>query len=861
MLAADTMLGPYRIVAPIGAGGMGVVYRAVDTRLGREVAVKVLSPHLTGDADATRRFEQEARAAGKLNHPNILAIYDIGTEGESRYIVSELLEGESLRARLRAGTIHPRKATDYAQQVARGLAAAHDRGIVHRDLKPENLFLTRDGLVKILDFGLVKLMSPRFPGDANADPESDTMRGTPTEPGRVMGTVGYMAPEQVRGGSGDHRSDIFAFGTILYEMLAGRPAFQGESPIETLNSILKDEPADFSELGLRIPGALERIVRHCLEKNANERFQSSRDLAFDLGAVSGLTSQIISGRQWPRVDLQRVATWIGFAMLAALALLLAFAVGTRYGRRPPPSYARITFRSGTILHARFSPDGQTILYGARFGGGPASVYSVRSDSPESRDLGFGPSELLAVSSTGQIAIALQPRFVGYLRESGTLAQVPIAGGAAPRPILDDVEAADFAPDGRSLTVVRTVAGHCQIEYPIGKVLYSTVGWISHPRFSPKGDTIAFIDHPFTNDDRGAVAIVSTDGKKPRSLTDQFESVEGIAWSRDGDDVWFSAHRTTAPGRSLNAVSVRGYLRLIDTNAGWLWLHDIARDGRMLVSQQDMRAGINASMPGETRERDLSWHDYSVVRDLAADGKTVLFSESGEAGGPLFGVYIRSIDGSPAVRLGDGTSESLSPDGRWVLSIPRNRKAPQIMVLPTGVGQPRAVTNDALSHRNARWFPDGKHILFQGNEPGHAPRLWMQSIDGGAPRAVTPENVGGVLVTPDNLRVLGRAPDRHYLFYPIEGGAPTPVPALQPNDVPIRFTPDGHSLFVSTFGRVPALLTKVNLVTNERTVLRTVQPSDVSGLINVGPIYVTPDGGTVVYSYTRLLSSVYLAVGE
>jgi serine/threonine protein kinase len=861
MLAADTMLGPYRIVAPIGAGGMGVVYRAVDTRLGREVAVKVLSPHLTGDDDASRRFEQEARAAGKLNHPNILAIYDIGTEGDSRYIVSELLEGESLRARLRAGTIHPRKATDFAQQVARGLAAAHERGIVHRDLKPENLFVTRDGHVKILDFGLVKLMSPRFPGDANVDDTSDTMRGTPTEPGRIMGTVGYMSPEQIRGSSGDHRSDIFAFGTILYEMLANRPAFQAETPIETLNAILKDEPPDFYELGLRIPGALERIVRHCLEKNATERFQSARDLAFDLGALSGLTSQIMSARHWPRIDPQRLAPWIGFAMLGIIALLLAFAFGTRHGRQPPPSYARVTFRSGTILNARFSPDGQTIVYGARYAGTPATVYSVRSDSPESRDLQLGGADVLAVSSTGQLAIAIQPHFIGYLRQSGTLAQVPLAGGAAPRPILEDVEAADFGPDGRSLAVVRTVDGRCRIEFPIGKVLYSTVGWISHPRFSPKGDTIAFIDHTFQNDDRGTVSIVSTDGTNRRALTDEFESLEGIAWSRAGDDIWFSAHRTGAVGRSLNAVSVRGYLRLLSTNAGWVWLHDIARDGRVLVSQQDMRAGIMASVPGETRDRDLSWLDYSVVRDLAADGQTVLFSESGEAGGPLFGVYIRSINGSPAVRLGDGTSESLSPDGKWVLSIPRNRKAPQIVMLPTGVGQPRAITNDALSHRNARWFPDGKHILFQGNEPGHAPRLWMQSIDGSPPRPVTPENVGGILVTPDNTRVLGRAPDRHYFFYPVSGGAPTPVPALKPNDVPVRFSADGQALFVTTFGKIPALLTKVNLLTNERTLQRTVQPADVAGLINVGPIFATPDGGTVVFSYARLLSSLYLLSGE
>jgi eukaryotic-like serine/threonine-protein kinase len=865
MLAADTMLGPYRIIAPIGAGGMGVVYRASDTRLGREVAVKVLSPHLTDDLDATKRFEQEARAAGRLNHPNILAIYDIGTEGDSRYIVSELLEGESLRSRLRAGTLHPRKATDYAQQIARGLAAAHERGIIHRDLKPENLFITRDGLVKILDFGLVKLMSPRFPGDANVDEASDTMRGTPTEPGRIMGTVGYMSPEQIRGGSGDHRSDIFAFGAILYEMMAGRPAFQAESPIETLNAILKDEPPDFSDLGLRVPGALERIVRHCMEKSANERFQSARDLAFDLGAVSGLTSQIMSARQWPRVDPQRLATWIGFAMLGAIALLVAFAFGMRHGRRPPPSYARVTFRSGTILHARFSPDGQTILYGARYAGAPATVYSVRADSPESRDLGLGPAELLAVSSTGQIAIAMQPRFIGYLRQSGTLAQVPLAGGAAPRPILDDVEAADFAPDGRSLAVVRTVEGRCRLEFPIGKILYTTVGWISHPRVSPKGDTIAFIDHAFPNDDRGTVSIVATDGTKRRALTDEFESVEGIAWNRNGDDIWFSAHRSGAPARSLNTVSIRGYVRLIATNAGWLWLHDVARDGRMLVSQQDMRAGIMASVPNvpsEAHERDLSWHDYSVVRDLSADGKTVLFSESGEAGGPLFGVYIRSIDGSPAVRLGDGTSESLSPDGKWVLSIPRNRKAPQIMMLPTGVGQARAITNDALSHRNARWFPDGKHILFQGNEPGHAPRLWMQSVDGGPPRAVTPENVGGTLVTPDNSRVLGRAPDRHFYFFPVSsGGPPVAVPALLPSDVPIRFATDGQSVFVTTFARIPAPLTKVNLATGERTLQRTIQPADGAGLINVGPAFVTPDGSTVVYSYARLLSSVYLASAE
>src|SRR5436305_9739476 len=308
MLTAGTMLGPYKMVAPIGAGGMGEVYRAQDRRLERDVAVKVLSRTLVNDPEALRRFETEARAAGMLNHPNILAIYDIGTEGDQRYIVSELLEGESLRARLREnGAIAPRKATDYASQLARGLAAAHERGIIHRDLKPENVFLTRDGHVKILDFGLVKLMAPRIPGgNASADEHAPTLPTTPTEPGRLLGTVGYMAPEQVRGNPGDHRSDIFSFGAILYEMLSGRQAFRAESPIETLNAILKDDPPDFFELNLRVPAALDRIARHCLEKNPDERFQSARDLAFDLGALSGLTSQPISSPRLRGVEWRRL---------------------------------------------------------------------------------------------------------------------------------------------------------------------------------------------------------------------------------------------------------------------------------------------------------------------------------------------------------------------------------------------------------------------------------------------------------------------------------------------------------------------------------------------------------------------------
>ena len=855
MLPNETHLGPYRIVAPIGAGGMGEVYRAVDTRLGREVAIKVLSRDLSSDPEALRRFEQEARAVGMLNHPNIVAIYDVGTDGGLRYIVSELLEGESLRARLRAGALHARKAADLAVQIARGLAAAHDKGIIHRDLKPENIFITRDGQVKILDFGLVKLMQPMF--STNIDEHAPTLHGTPTEPGRLLGTVGYMAPEQVRGESGDHRSDIFSFGVILYEMISGTPPFRGESPIETLNAILKDEPRDLLEIGARVPPALDRVVHHCLEKRPEERFQSARDLAFGLGAMSGMTSQIISYRPFYRLDFRSLAR-PGLAVLGVLALLsAAYLAGTHHGRLPPPSFKRLTFRSGSVVSARFAPDGQMMLYGAKWSGAPVGIYSVRPDSPESRDLGYNGADLLSVSSTGQLAIALNRHPIGYLRDSGTLAQVAIGGGA-PRPILEEVEAADWAPDGKTIAVVRTVNGRCRLEYPIGHVLYDTVGWLASPRFSRDSRTIAFIDHSYPNDDRGVVAIVTVQDGKHRSITPEYESLEGLAWSPDGAHLYFAGDDRGGPHRrAIVSTDLNGKTSVVTTSAGWLWLHDVARDGRMLVSQQIVRAGIFGILPGEQTERDLSWLDYSVVRDLSADGKTILFSESGEAGGDIFSIYVRGIDGSPPVRLGEGTTESLSPDGKWVLTIPRDQTPPQIVMLPTGPGQPRSLTHDAIAHRNARWFPDGRRILFQGNVAGQAPRLWVQSLDGSAPRAVTPDNVSGTVVTPDGTRVLGKTVDRRFFFFPVAGGKPEPVSALAAGDVPMRFTSDGKALFVASFGRIPAVLTRVDLATGQRTMWREFMPAEAAGLINVGPILPTPDGKTFVYSYTRLLSDLYL----
>src|SRR5450755_1510285 len=281
-LAPGARLGPYEILAPLGAGGMGEVYRARDPRLGRDVAIKVLPPSYSADPDRLRRLAQAARAAGLLNHPNVMAVYDVGSdEAGEPYVVSELLEGETLRSALAGGTLAPRRAVDYALQIAHGLAAAHEKGILHRDLKPENLFVTNDGRVKILDFGLAKLTQT----EGQSGPQTNLP--TATEPGVVMGTLGYMSPEQVKGKPADQRSDIFAFGAILYEMLSGARAFHRDSAAETMSAILREEPPDLSATNKNVPPGLERLVAHCLEKSPEQRFHSAHDLAFDLDSVSG----------------------------------------------------------------------------------------------------------------------------------------------------------------------------------------------------------------------------------------------------------------------------------------------------------------------------------------------------------------------------------------------------------------------------------------------------------------------------------------------------------------------------------------------------------------------------------------------
>jgi hypothetical protein len=444
-LTPGTKLGPYEIQSPLGAGGMGEVYRARDPRLKREVAIKVLPQAFSSDADRLRRFEQEALATAALNHPNILAVFDIGTSEGSPYVVSEMLEGETLRERLRSGAIAGRKTLDYALQIAHGLAAAHEKGIIHRDLKPENLFFTKDGRVKILDFGLAKLTQ-----SDSADHSSQPTMTHATELGTVLGTAGYMSPEQARGVAVDARSDIFSFGAILYEMLSGKRAFHGETPADTMSAILKENPADLNETNRNVSPALERIVQHCLEKNPEQRFHSARDAAFALEALS-TTSSSSSAKVERAVSRRRlpIAAYLAAGLVLILLVFIAGRFsGTRTARSAVPEIHQLTFRRGRVGQARFAPEGQTVVYSATWEGGLPEVFTTTEQSPESRSLDIKDAELLAISSAGQMAVKQHPHNVGPFARPGTLATVPLSGGS-PRALLEGVEAADW------LRMVRT----------------------------------------------------------------------------------------------------------------------------------------------------------------------------------------------------------------------------------------------------------------------------------------------------------------------------------------------------------------------------------------------------------------------
>ncbi len=853
MIAAGTRLGPYEILAPLGAGGMGEVYRARDTHLGRDVAVKVLPGDLADNPEALSRFEREARAVAQLSHPNILAIHDFGRQGETAYAVMELLEGETLRVRLENGALPVRKAADLAVQIAEGLAAAHDKGIVHRDLKPENVFVTHEGRVKLLDFGLAKRsVRPVVPESRTLSMERHT------DPGTVMGTVGYMSPEQVRGEEADHRSDIFSFGAVLYEMLAGRRAFQHDTAAETMTAILKEDPSEITTAGAASSPALIRIVRHCLEKKAGERFQSARDIAFALQALS--ESAVASG---PSVAVKRRVRWPWLAVLVVPAVLgIVAAVSYRKGEKAERrSAAGITFRQMSfspeaILQAAFAPDGETVIYSTALEGIVPEMFIIRPEFPEPRPLGLPGTHLLSISSKGELAVLTNARYIAHRLFIGTLARVSL-GSTAPREIQEDVRQADWSPDGSELAIIRMADGKDRLEFPIGKVLYETAGYLSDLRVSPRGDRIALFEHPVQWDDRGSVIVVDRMGKRT-ALSGDYWGEEGLAWSQTGEEVLFTAS-TLGEAQTLYGVDLSGNRRVALSSAGGLTMHDVSHTGRWLVTRDDVRGEISVLAPGASAERDLSWLDASALPFLSRDGRMLLFKDESSAAGQNYEVCLRRTDGGPVLRLGEGSPMGLSPDGKWALAIIFT--PPQLVIYPTGPGETRRLPRgDLETYQSADWFPDGKSVLVVGNEAGKASRCYAQDVLGGPPRPVTPEATTKGIVSPDGLQILYSKTGGTWFIQPVERGTARTMPGLTTDDQVIRWSADGRSLYLFRPSYVPFRLERLDLASGRRDLIREVAPADRTGVFRISGAALTDDTKSYAYGYDRMRSQLFMVEG-
>jgi len=695
-------LGSYEIVSSLGAGGMGEVYRARDESLGREVAIKVLPKELASDPDRLRRFEQEARAAAALNHPNILAVYGFSTtEEHAPYLVTELLQGQTLRERLQQGEIPVRKAVEFALQTARGLAAAHDRGIVHRDLKPENLFLTRDGVVKILDFGLAKLIVPKVTSKTSVATASFT------EVGVVLGTAGYMSPEQVRGQVVDHRSDIFSLGAILYEMLSGKRAFEGTTAADTMSAILKEEPAELSASGRSLPPALGRIVDRCLEKEPAERFQSARDLAFNLellsreetGSGAAVAIPARKGRRW------------GIAALGALALLGAAGLGflarglkSRTENSSPAELRRLTDFVGMEEFPALSPDGKWVAFTADVsgrrqiwvrllaGGTPLQVTQDDADhqyprwSPDSSSLiYFSPSQ----EPDGE----------------GKIWQISALGGTA-RPLVSSLSGGDLSHDGKHIAYFHSNQGDIELAVadPDGSnsrkliVLPNEYNY-SDVRWSPDDRQLGFQrGRTFDYD----VFYVPAEGGSLHAITQDGNPLEGFAWLPDGSGVVYSSSRgdTVLYLRTMNLWSVKS---------------------------------------GGKNLRQLTFGETSYISpDLDRHGNIVATRRQIQ-----FNIWRYPVDGSPEenVRRGvqithqTGTVQtpSAGPGDRELVYLSDSGGHGNLWILNLETAQNRQVTfehDPQLAIGVPVWSPDGKHIAYvkRGLTAWNVD-LWLMNPDG------------------------------------------------------------------------------------------------------------------------------------
>ena len=834
---------------------MGEVYRARDSRLDRDVAIKVLPENVSTSPSAMERFGREAKAIAALSHPGILSIHDFGTEGRIAYAVTELLEGETLEDRLTHGALTPRKAVEFAVQIATALASAHERGVIHRDLKPANLFITRDGRVKILDFGLARLSAGASGATDGKTPEAQTQTRH-TASGVVLGTAGYMSPEQVRGQAVDHRTDIFALGCVMYEMLTGRRAFQRETSAEAMTAVLREDPVDPATFGRKVPQGLDRLMRRCLEKRPDDRLQSAGDLAIALDAVS--LGETTTAQTPVAPPPRRVSRATALTVVALSGVLLAAAAAYWAGKRTAspagetfPTFTRLTFRRGLVSAARFSPDGRSVVYSASWDSAPMRVYTTDPASAQASTAALHEAHLLAVSPSNELAVMLKPA-LGLLYSVGTLARAPVGAGA-PRAVLEGVQQADWSPEGE-LAVVRTLLGHSRLESPIGTVRYETSGWLSAPRLSPRGDSIAFIEHPIEGDDRGWPALVDLKSGAKRDLAKEFGSLSGLAWRPDGSELCVGG------GMSIYCMGMNGgEPRRVFRGMTRLILEDIAADERILATAFGLQGAAKTGSIGGN-EVDLGETPAIIPIDIDPRDRRVLFESLD------YGVYLETPGKGPAVRLGDGIPLGLSPDGAQVLNLVPGPPT-QLSLIPTGAGAAVFLPRGSIARHIAAVFaPDGKRIVVSGAENGRGSRLYVQDLQGGEPRPISGEGVRlprpqPRLVSPDGRFIAAIGPDQAIALYPLDGGDPRPIAGLETGFVTIGWTERPGVLFVSPDAltrRVPVF--RHDVATGRRELWREFGPADPIGSPLTLRFQVTPDGSRYSYLYFLPTSELHLIDG-
>ncbi|HXI19888.1 MAG TPA: protein kinase, partial [Gemmatimonadales bacterium] len=728
--------------------------------------------------------------------------------------VMPYIEGETLRDKLNRETqLGIEEAVRITTEVADALDYAHRHGVIHRDIKPENILL-HDGRPMVADFGIALALSA-------------AAGGRMTETGLSLGTPHYMSPEQATADKEiTGRSDIYSLASVLYEMLTGEPPHSGGSAQAIIMKIVTEEAAPVTTRRKSVPPNVAAALGKALEKVPADRFPMAKEFA-DALVNPGFSTQKAGvgapgSRSWLTDWRSRLALGIAAVSLAAVVALLV--LGRGYHRAMARmSVAQITFGEETIFTARWAPDGKTVVYSSARVGLMPRLYVVRPDYPEPQPLGPDSIQLLAVSAQGELALLTRPRLVGRQLFLGTLARMPLGGGA-PREVMENVNQADWSPDGSRLAIMRPVGDRVQLEYPVGRVLYRSRsgGYVSGLRISPAGDRIAFFDHPHQLDDRGVVMVVDTAGKAT-VISPEFHGLEGLAWEPGGKSVLFSG--VSVGGMyQIHQAGVGQAVRLVLPSPGTLTLGDVAGDGRWLVSRDDAPFRIMAHVPGSPGLRNLSWLDDSWSPRISGDGSLVAFTDESPTGGPRYSVMIRKTDGSPVVRLGDGSVAAWSPDKRWVLgSLPT---APTQWVLyPTGPGEARTLQWTVLEAVTAvNFFPDSRSLLVCGHEPGKAPRCYRSPLDASSLEPVTPDSVGSGLVRPDGHAIAYRAEDG-WRIYPLGGGPPRLVPDSKGAQV-LRWSPDGTALWLVTTLGVKLGAERMEVASGRRTPLPAIElPTD------------------------------------